>query len=130
MTHPSHPPDTSDICLLLRAHGEQRWLIYELVPVVRQIEQQSLPDEQLGAALAYLEALRIESRRRASETDAVYAQLQALASGDVWMQEKARRYHAAVRRLRAALERRIDRLLSGAPETPEYVSPADRCASP
>ena len=40
MTRPipiiSHP---SDICLLLRAHGEQRWLTPEVVPVLRQLEQ-------------------------------------------------------------------------------------------
>jgi hypothetical protein len=115
-----HPDSTqlSDICLLLRAHGEQRWLIYELVPVVRQLEQGSVPEDQLGAALAYLEALGIEARHRAAETDAAYAELQPPRGGDVSLHEKARRYHAAVRRLRDAVMRRIDRLLAAGSEAP------------
>lgn len=129
MTRQSHSPDTSDICLLLRAHGEQRWLVYEVVPVVRQIEQGSLPEEQLGAALSYLEALRIEARRRAAETDFVYGMLDEIASGDVSLQENARRYHAAVRRLRRALGRRIDRQLAAAAEVAECGPPADRYAT-
>jgi hypothetical protein len=113
MTDLADTPQTSDICLLLRAHGEQRWLIYELVPVVRQLEQRdSLPEDQLGAALAYLEALWIEARRRAAETDAAHAELEQPGGGDVSLHEKARRYYAAVRRLRGALARRVQRLLS------------------
>ncbi len=73
----SHPPD---ICLLLRAHGEQRWLTSEVVPVLRQLEQPgAIPEDQLGAALAYLEVLWIDARMRAAETDAAYAKLQATA---------------------------------------------------
>src|SRR6266480_2424265 len=76
------PPDqTSDICLLLRAHAEQHWLIYELVPVVRELEQRdSAPDEDLAAALAYVEALWIEARMRAFETDAASAALRSPGS--------------------------------------------------
>jgi hypothetical protein len=113
MTNLANSPETSDIRLLLRAHGEQRWLIYELVPVVRQLEQRdSLPEDQLGAALAYLEVLWIEARHRALETDAAHAELEPPAGGDVSLHEKARRYHAAVRRLRYALARRVHRLLA------------------
>ena len=62
---------TSDISLLLRAHAEQRWLSHEVLPVLRQLEQRDcLPEEQLGAALAYLEVLWIEASQRAAETDA------------------------------------------------------------
>ena len=68
MTDPVSPP--SDICLLLRAHAEQRWLCHEVLPVLRQLERgDSLPEEQLGAALAYLEVLWIEASQRAAETD-------------------------------------------------------------
>src|SRR2546423_1828532 len=68
---------TSDISLLLRAHAEQRWLSHEVLPVLRQLEQRDcLPEEQLGAALAYLEVLWIEASQRAAETDAAYSELQ------------------------------------------------------
>ena len=71
----SHP---SDICLLLRAHAEQRWLTSELLPVVRELESpDQIPEEQLGAALAYLEVLWVDARRRAAETEAA---LEALGS--------------------------------------------------
>jgi hypothetical protein len=130
MTDPSHTSETSDICLLLRAHGEQRWLIYQLVPVVREIEQDALPEEQLGAALAYLEALWIEARRRARETEAAFEQLDSPRPGDdLSVHEKARRYHAAVRRLRDALERRVDRQLAVASELCGDAPLADRYAS-
>ena len=130
MTDRVPAPQTSDICLLLRAHGEQRWLIYQLVPVVREIEQESLPEEQLGAALAYLEALWIEARRRAAETEAAYEQLESPgAVADISVHQKARRYHAAVRRLRDALERRVDRLLACAAELPAGGPLAGRYAS-
>jgi hypothetical protein len=121
--------ETRDICLLLRAHCEQRWLIYELVPLVRQLEQRSLPDEQLGLALAYLEALWIEAGGRAAETDALYAKLQTPAIDDVSLHEKARRYHTAVRRLRDALERRIDALLAVDSDVHDSRPLADRCAA-
>jgi hypothetical protein len=105
--------DARDICLLLRSHGEQRWLISEVVPVVRQIEQPgSLPDDQLGAALAYLEILWLDARRRAAETDAACAQLDLIdPEQDRVLYEKARRYHAAVRRLRTAVGQRVIRLI-------------------
>ena len=109
--HPAapHPPD---ICLLLRAHGEQRWLISELLPLLRQLEQpDSIPEEQLGAALAYLEVLWLDARQRAQETDAEFAKLGPVDSDrDPVLYEKARRYHAAVRRLRTALAPRVARL--------------------
>jgi hypothetical protein len=108
-------PDTSDppdICLLLRAHCEQRWLISEVVPVLRQIEQPgAIPDEQLAAALAYLETLWLDARRRAAETDAARARLDAFApNGDRILYAKAHRYHAAVRRLRDAVGHRVGQL--------------------
>jgi hypothetical protein len=130
MTHPSNPPQTSDICLLLRAHGEQHWLIYEVVPVVRSLEQGEISEDESGAALAYLEALSIEARRRAGETDAAYAELEApRGGGDVSLYEKARRYHAAVRRLRQALAHRIDGLLASDVEEGSRRRILDRYAS-
>jgi hypothetical protein len=108
----SSPPP--DVCLLLRAHAETRWLSHNVVPVVRQLEQRDeLPEEQLGAAFAYLEVLWIEARGRAAETDAARAVLdQPGAPGEQALHEKARRYHAAVRRLRDAIGQRAQRLLA------------------
>ncbi len=108
-TSTSHPPD---ICLLLRAHGEQRWLISEVVPVLRQLEHpRTLPEEQRGAAIAYLEVLWLDAQLRAIDTDAAHATLEATnPNGDRALHEKAHRYHAAVRRQRAAIARRITTL--------------------
>jgi len=109
---PSSPPP--DVCLLLRAHAEQHWLSQEIVPVLRQLEQRDfLPEEQLGAALAYLEALWIEATGRAAETDAAYAELDPPATdGDPALSDEARGYHAAVCGLRAAVARQVAELVS------------------
>src|SRR6476660_10212502 len=48
----------SDITLLLRVDAERCWLHREVIPVLRQVESsEQLPEEQVGAALAYLEAI-------------------------------------------------------------------------
>jgi hypothetical protein len=115
MTHDSDLSPPSDVCLLLRAHAEQRWLILEVSPVLRQLQQPgSIPEEQLGAALAYLEVLSIEAAMRAAETDATYAQLEACkhACEDRTLPGIARRYHAAVRTLRDTFARHIAMLLA------------------
>jgi hypothetical protein len=112
MTDPSlisHPPD---ICVILRAHAEQLWLTSEVLPTVRELEQRGIPDDQAGAALAYLEVLWIDACERAADTDAARAQLDGQESdGDCILYEKARRYHAAVRRLRNAAGQRVTALL-------------------
>jgi len=103
---------SSDVCLLLRAHGEQWWLMTEVVPVLEQLEPpMSVPEEQIGAAFAYLEVLSIDAARRAHETDAAYAAMVASpeAAGRS-LRAEARRYHAAVRALRVSLSARIARL--------------------
>jgi hypothetical protein len=100
--HRTDPPP--DVCLLLRAHAEARWLSNELVPVVRQLEQ----DPRAGAVLSYLEVLRLDARRHAAETDAARLVLDAAEpNGDAAMHSNARRYHSAVRRLRTRVERRM-----------------------
>ncbi|HEX5853460.1 MAG TPA: hypothetical protein VFY36_10250 [Solirubrobacteraceae bacterium] len=103
---PSHPPD---ICVLLHAHGEQRWLFSEVVPVLRQLEQPAcLPEDQRGAAIAYLEVLWLDAQLRAADTDAAHAKLEAAhANGDRLLHEKAHRYHATVHRERGAIAQRI-----------------------
>jgi hypothetical protein len=110
----SNPP--SDVCLLLRAYAEQRWLSREVVPVLRQLEtRHELPEEQLGAALAYLEVTWLEAARHAAETDAAFAALGDTATdgdGDGALPSKARRYHAAVRLLREAVARNVATFVS------------------
>lgn len=109
-TSPDTPlSDPQDICLLLRSHGEQRWLIYEVLPVLRQLETPgSIPENQLGAAFAYLELLWLDARRRARETDAACAKLQdESVQQDPELYEKAHHYCAAVRRLRRAISHRV-----------------------
>jgi len=112
-----NPPP--DVCLLLRTHAEAGWLNREVLPVLRELEQgRGLPEEQLGAALAYLEVLWIESRKRAAETDATCAELNAPGcKRDRKLHARARSYHAAVRRLRDSLSARVALILSVAGDT-------------
>jgi hypothetical protein len=137
---PPDPPPPSDVCLLLRAHAEQRWLSVEVSPVLRQLRQRdSLPEEQLGAALAYLEVLWIEASQRAAETDAAYAQLEAseraakaaaadaepdpsLAGGGWTLPSKARRYRVAVLTLRDVFGRQVAALLATPDATREHAN--------
>jgi hypothetical protein len=109
MAEHSHIYDPQDICVLLRVHAEEHWLLSEVLPVLRELEAPStVPEEQLGAALAYLEVLWIDACTRAAETDAACAMLgPADCQRDPLLYEKTRRYHAAVRRLRNVLGRRV-----------------------
>lgn len=132
----SVPPD---VVLLLRAHAEQRWLSREVIPVVRQIEtRERLPDEQLPAALAYLEVIWSEARRLARETDATCGQLVGAApprSGkpvdrgdsdyDRALSAKARSYHTAVLTLRHAVRRRVAPLLAAPAATGNHATHAE-----
>ncbi|HMD51332.1 MAG TPA: hypothetical protein VKG62_01360 [Solirubrobacteraceae bacterium] len=104
----------SDICLLLRAHGEQRWLTSELLPLLRQLEPpRTIPEEDLGAALAYLEVLWIEASRRAVETEAAFTELLVYdANGDRFMHAEARQYNASVRAMREAIARQVRHLIA------------------
>jgi hypothetical protein len=104
----------SDVCLLLRAHAEQGWLHHELLPVLRQLLQDNtLAEEELGAALAYLEVLWIEASQRAADTEAARADLDAaLASVDPGLSREARSYYIAVCALRDSLARHVTRLLA------------------
>jgi hypothetical protein len=107
---PSTPPP--DVSLLLRAHAERHWLSREVIPVVRQIESsEDLPDEQLPAALAYLEVTWAEALSRAGETDAERRRLDQRDLATQPLPARARRYHAVVRALREAVARRVARLL-------------------
>jgi hypothetical protein len=111
--HP-HPSPLSDVCLLLRAHAEHRWLNHEVMPVVYELNHRdSLPEEQLGAAMAYLEVLWIEACQRAAETEAAHADLEAIdAAAERPLSGKARGYHAAVRAVRGRLAQHVHRLLA------------------
>jgi hypothetical protein len=115
MSHPCDHFPPSDVCLMLRVDAERRWLSREVVPVVRQLQHlEDLPEEQLGAALAYLEVTWIEACRLAAETEATFAEMNASAPagrGET-LPFKARDYHTAVRNLREAVERNVRALVS------------------
>jgi hypothetical protein len=102
----SHP---SDISLLLRVYGEQRWLICDVLPVLREAEQPgAIAELELPAALAYLEMLWSQACRLATQTDAAASLLDGedpRCSEE--LVEKARRYHTAVKRLRSAMQARV-----------------------
>lgn len=115
---PDNRPDpekssVADVCLLLRAHAEARWLSNQLAPVLREIElRAAISEQQVATALAYLEVLWIEACSRARETESASVELDALGSSDRELYDKAQRYHVAVRRLRDGVERRVARLLA------------------
>ena len=114
MTREPDSKALSDVCLLLRAHAEQGWLHHELLPVLRQLQQRdALAEEELGAALAYLEVLWIEASQRAADTEAARAELDAaLASAEPALSREARLYYIAVCALRDSLARHVTRLLA------------------
>jgi hypothetical protein len=99
---------------MLRVDAERRWLSREVIPVLRQLrDPDELPEEQLGAALAYLEVTWLEARRLATETDATLAEMDAAPrSSEEALPSKARRYHASVHTLRDAVERNVQALMS------------------
>jgi hypothetical protein len=116
----------SDICLLLWAHAEQFWLSTQIVPVVRQLQcPGTIPEDQLGAALAYLEVLWLDAARRAAQTDGAYAQLDAATNGDRALNQRARTYCASIRELRSSVSLHVERLLASpaiAPTQPSAVT--------
>lgn len=102
------PSLPSDITLLLRADAEHCWLHREVIPVLRQVEsRERLPDEQVGAALAYLEATWSEATIRARATDAAGTHLNARDGGHNSLSSPAERYHAVVRALRRTVAERV-----------------------
>jgi hypothetical protein len=109
MTQPSPSSHPADICLLLRAYAEQLFLARQVVPVLQQLEHaDAIPDDQLGAALAYLELLSLDASQRAIETEAAFADLLASdAAGERLMHVEARQYYAAVTAMRDGVERRV-----------------------
>lgn len=98
----------SDIRLLLRADAEQCWLHHEVMPVLREVETpEELPEEEVGAALAYLEAMWGEATARAQETDAAHSHLCSRDQERGALAGPAGRYHAAVRVLRGIVADRV-----------------------
>ncbi len=107
-------PPPSEVCLLLRAHALQHWLNREVMPVVSELQDRDqVPEDQVGAALAYLEVLWLEASLRAAETDAAFAKLNETAGGtDKGLRSQVRRYHEAVRALHKAVEGHVAELVS------------------
>jgi hypothetical protein len=110
MPKPSASQAPPDVCLLLRADAERCWLHREVIPVLRELEAPDpLAEEQIGAALAYLEAMWSEATIRARATDAAHGELREDVLSGV-----AGRYHAAVRVLRELLAARVSPLIEPA----------------
>jgi len=120
MIDTSAPCPPRDVHLLLRAHAQQHWLRHEVVPVLRELERpDSVPAEQLAAALAYLEVHWIAASRLAAETDAACVELDAscaqLDSASAWdraLRQAIRRYHQAVRALHDSIARPVAELVA------------------
>jgi hypothetical protein len=131
MSHNSNQSPPSDVCLLLRAHAEQRWLSREVVPLLRQLEMpDELPEEQFGDALAYLEVTWLEAGRLAAETDAAFVALTDAPNAEEALPRKARRYHAAVAFLREAIARHVAALVSAPCELDGLCGQAPSAARP
>jgi hypothetical protein len=103
-----------DVCLMLRAHAQQHWLNQQVMPVLSELEERdSVPEDQVAAALAYLEVLWYEASLRAGETEAAFAKLNASAGGgEQRLHETVRRYHASVSRLHQAVEGHVVKLVA------------------
>ncbi len=102
----------AEVRLLLRAHAEASWLTRRVLPVVRELERDpGRPRRHEGTTLAYLEVLWIEACGRAAETEGARVELDTPFRGGDALHERARRYHAAVRRVRSATAARVARLI-------------------
>jgi hypothetical protein len=98
----------SDISLLLRADAEQRWLHREVLPVLRHLEApEQIPEEEVGAALAYLEAMWDEATARALKTEEAHSCLGEHSERGEALAGPAGRYHAAVKTLRGIVAKRV-----------------------
>jgi hypothetical protein len=121
MSFDPKPSLPNDVCLLLRAHAEQHWLSREVIPVIRQVESpETLPEEQLGAAFAYLEVIWIEAQKLAHQTDAALADLSGPQVESSALCQKASRYYASVEQLRSVVARRVVRILRN-PQQPRSL---------
>jgi hypothetical protein len=115
----------SDIRLLLRADAEQCWLHREVIPVLRHLEtHEQLPGEEVGAALAYLEAMWSEAMSRARETDAAHSHLCSRNDERETLSGPAGRYHTAVRVLRGIVAERVTPFVETSLELDERQSKA------
>jgi hypothetical protein len=108
----SSQKEGAEVRLMLRAHAEAKWLTSRVIPVVRELEREpGKRRRHAGTTLAYLEVLWAEACGRAAETDGARVALDTpRPSGDL-LHERARRYHAAVRRMRAGTAPRVERLI-------------------
>jgi hypothetical protein len=108
MSSSLEPSIPLDIPLLLHADAEQCWLQCEVIPVLRDLEgAEELPEEDVGPALAYLEAMWDEATVRARKTDAAHNNLCRHSDELGKLACPATRYHTAVRALRAIVARRV-----------------------
>lgn len=123
-------PIASDVNALLRADAERRWLHLKVIPVLQQLEtREQLPDDQIDAALAYLETTWDEALMRAHATDAARSDLHLRGDGHDVLRGPAERYHAAVRVLRQTLAERVAPLMEPDRRREEELSLGDAAAA-
>jgi hypothetical protein len=118
----AEPPE--DICLLLQAYAEQRWLARELLPHLRELERMraisdaelgTVTEEQLRTKVSYLEAVWFDAGGRAAQTDAAFAKLDrdaGMQDGEHGEQRRRLRecadhYYEALRVMRRELGSRV-----------------------
>ena len=76
--------------------------------MLRHLEApEQIPEEEVGAALAYLEAMWDEATARAVETEEAHSCLCAHSEQDETLAGPAGRYHAAVKTLRGIVAKRV-----------------------
>jgi hypothetical protein len=121
---PSCSQAPPDVCLLLRADAEQRWLHREVIPVLCELEEHEPAEERPGAALAYLEAVWGEATIRAHAADAARGELGHAEDDDGALRGLAARYHAAVRVLRELVSARVRSFVSLAASREEGHEPS------
>ncbi len=118
----------SDISLLLRADAEQNWLHREVLPVLRHLEApEQIPEEEVGAALAYLEAMWDEAMSRAGETEAAHGCLCSRSEQGETLAGPAGRYHAAVKALRGVVAKRVTPFVGPSLELDECDAAEGHC---
>ena len=98
--------------LLLRAHAEASWLTNRVLPVVRELEREPGRARRYGGTtISYLKLLWTEACGRAAETEGARVELDSGQRSSNGLHERARRYHAAVRRVRSQTAARVARLI-------------------
>jgi hypothetical protein len=111
----------SDTTLLLRVYAEHRWLAEELTDLVERVESRAFtvagetPTEpELRAAMAALQELWSEGRRRAAHTDRAFQTVAVVDEDDApWLVRQTCSYYRWLCELRDSLATRVEPFVRG-----------------